>query len=137
MHQVLASEAEEERMQAAQLAAGTPLYLEPGTTYTLMPRPWLQLWRAYVNGASKRGRPPGAALPPLPPSLTDACQALFCGCHSGDDARLAYQLPDLAHRYDCTMNASQCFAAQPHAGCRAKELQSHHTTCQSSSASMQ
>ncbi|KAL0020878.1 hypothetical protein WJX77_005350 [Trebouxia sp. C0004] len=96
--QVLASEAEEERMQAAQLAAGTPLYLEPGTTYTLMPRPWLQLWRAYVNGASKRGRPLGAALPPLPPSLVDACQALFCRCHSGDDARLAYQLPDLAHR---------------------------------------
>lgn len=137
MHQVLASEAEEERMQAAQLAAGTPLYLEPGTTYTLMPRLWLQLWRAYVNGASKRSRPQGAALPPLPPSLTEACQALFCGCHSGDDARLAYQLPDLAHRYDSTVNASQHCTAQLHSECTAEELRSHSTTCQSGSASMQ
>ena len=98
MVQVLASEAEQERMQSPHLAAGTPLYLEAGTTYTLMPRSWLQLWRAYVNGASKRGRPPGAALPPHPPSLKEACQALLCNCHSGDDAKLAYHLPSLAHR---------------------------------------
>ncbi|KAL3150109.1 hypothetical protein ABBQ38_013448 [Trebouxia sp. C0009 RCD-2024] len=96
--QVLASEAEQERMQSPHLAAGTPLYLEAGTTYTLMPRPWLQSWRAYVNGASKRGRPSGAALPPHPPSLKEACQALLCTCHFGNDAKLAYPLPSLAHR---------------------------------------
>lgn len=96
--QVLASEAEQERMQAPHLAAGTPVYLEPETTYILMPRSWLQSWRSYVNGASKRGRPPGAAVPPPPPSLKAACQALLCSCHSGDDAKLAYPLPSLAHR---------------------------------------
>lgn len=85
-------------MQAPQLAAGTPIYLEPGIVYALMPRHWLQVWRAYVNGASKRGRPQGAALPPAPPALTDACTALLCSCHCGEDAKLAYQLPDLAHR---------------------------------------
>ena len=96
--QVAASEAEQERMQLAHLAAGSPIYLEPGTTYALMPRSWLQLWRAYVNGASKRGRVAGAALPPQPPSLAQACQGLLCSCHSAADAKLAYQLPDLAHR---------------------------------------
>ena len=97
--QVLASEAEQERMQAPNLAASTPVYLEPETTYILMPRSWLQTWRGYVNGASKRGRSAGAALPPHPPSLKQACQALLCSCHSGNDAKLAYPLPSLAHRY--------------------------------------
>lgn len=96
--QVFASEAEQERMQAPHLAAGSPIYLEPDTTYILMPRSWLQSWRSYVNGASRKGRPPGAALPPHPPSLKDACQALLCSCHSGDDAKLAFPLPSLAHR---------------------------------------
>ena len=96
--QVLASEAGQERTQAPQLAAATQLYLESGVTYTLMPRTWLQRWRAYINGATKKGKTQGAVMPAQPPSLTEACQALLCECHSGDDARLAYQLPALAHR---------------------------------------
>lgn len=103
--QVLASEAEQERMQAPQLAAATQLYLEPGVSYSLMPRAWLQQWRAYINGASRRGKPQGAVLPAPPSSLKEAYQALLCSCHSGDDSRLAHPLPGLIHRRGKWMQA--------------------------------
>lgn len=93
----MASMAEQDRLLAPHLAAGTPVYLEPGVMYTLMPRSWLQAWRTYVS-TSRKGRAPGTALPEEPPSLQQACQGLFCSCHSGREAQLAYSLPPLAHR---------------------------------------
>lgn len=93
--------AEQERLLAPHLAAGTPIYLEVGTKYTLMPKSWLQAWRSHVSAASRKGRAPGAALPDLPPSLREACEGLLCSCHRDTDARLAHSLPDLANRWAC------------------------------------
>lgn len=48
-----------ERALLGQLAAGTPLYLEPGVQYQLVPRTWLEAWRSYMAAAGKKVRAHG------------------------------------------------------------------------------
>ena len=95
--QAMASQAEQDRLLAPHLAAGTPVYLEVGEKYTLMPRSWLQAWRSYVN-TTKKGRALAPAPPEPIPSLQEACQGLLCSCHIGPEAMLAFPLPPLIHR---------------------------------------
>lgn len=52
--QDVAEQAEGEKAALPQLAATTSAYLEPGGRCHLVPRAWLQEWRAFVNQGVKR-----------------------------------------------------------------------------------
>jgi len=86
-----------ERVRLAQLAAGTPTYLEPGTRGHLVPRAWLATWRDFVAGASKRAAGAGPAVPP-PPLATAMAEAL-CDCHEGAEQGLRFSPPAVAQKY--------------------------------------
>ncbi|KAK9809511.1 hypothetical protein WJX73_006526 [Symbiochloris irregularis] len=74
---------EAQRSAAPQAAAATAVYLTPGTDYCLIPRAWLQGWRAYVSAG--QGRRPGTAdsavmsqQQPLP--LAEVMPTMMCCC---------------------------------------------------------
>lgn len=93
--QELRQHLESEKAALSQLAAGTVLHLEPGVTYSLVPRAWLQQWRAFLGNAGKRTQPlsPGSAPEaPAPAPLAHAIANSLCECHP------ACEQPHLNHR---------------------------------------
>ncbi len=90
-----------ERVRLAQLAAGTPTYLEPGARGHLVPRAWLATWRDFVAGASKRAAGAGPAVPP--PPLAMAMAEALCDCHEGPEQGLQFSPPAVAQK--CVTNA--------------------------------
>ena len=83
-------------MRLAQLAAGTPAYLEPGVSGFLVPRAWLAAWRDFVAGASKRAAGAGPAVPP--PFLAAAMAEALCECHEGAEQGLRFSPPAVAQK---------------------------------------
>lgn len=62
-------------LASAPSAHVAPVEVSPGQSLCIIPRPWLESWRAYVTApASKRG----ANAPERPGPLKDALEGLFC-----------------------------------------------------------
>ncbi|KAK9867553.1 hypothetical protein WJX84_008021 [Apatococcus fuscideae] len=100
--QELRQHLESEKTAMSQLAAGTVLQLEPGAQYNLVPRTWLQQWRAFLGTAGKRATPlsPGsAAEAPAPGPLMQAIANSCCQCHhSCEQPRLNHRPPAVTKR---------------------------------------
>lgn len=76
--QHLREQAGTEKGLLAQLAASTAVHLEPGGHYTLLPRPWLATWRAYIGASGKRSNMADVTRAgPLPEAVAET----FCPCH--------------------------------------------------------
>ena len=95
-----------ERVRLAQLAAGTPMYLEPGLDGRLVPRAWLAAWRDFVAGASKRAAGAGPAIPP--PSLAKAMMEALCDCHEGAEQGVRFSPPAVAQKCVIAIGAASC-----------------------------
>ena len=77
--QYLREQAGAEKGLLAQLAASSAVHLEPGSTYALLPRPWLAAWRTYIGASGKRGTLSDVRRPqPLPEAVAET----FCSCHA-------------------------------------------------------
>ena len=77
--QHLREQAGAEKGLLAQLAASSAVHLEPGSTYALLPRPWLAAWRTYIGATGKRGTLSDVRRPqPLPEAVAET----FCSCHA-------------------------------------------------------
>ena len=77
--QHLREQAGAEKGLLAQLAASSAVHLEPGSTYALLPRPWLAAWRTYIGASGKRGTLSDVRRPqPLPEAVAET----FCSCHA-------------------------------------------------------
>ena len=77
--QHLREQAGAEKGLLAQLAASSAVHLEPGSTYALLPRPWLAAWRTYIGASGKRGTLSDVRRPqPMPEAVAET----FCSCHA-------------------------------------------------------
>ena len=89
-----------ERSLLAQLAAGTPMYLDPSSGSGggfLVPRAWLAGWREFVAGASKRAAGAAPAVPPRPLAL--AMEETMCSCHTGSERGISFPPPSVTQKY--------------------------------------
>lgn len=92
--QDLREQLEQQRSAAPMLLAGAGRRLEPGERMCLLPRAWLQRWRAFVGSGHKRDS--GAAA--HPGSLAEALEELVCTCHRSSQPGLAFPPPPVHKR---------------------------------------